>query len=216
MAETAGDLANAAIAPEDQARADFYALLARLYAAAPDAGLLAALAAYDPLIAGAQSAAGRALAEAWRKLIAASAAMDAEAAADEYQTLFIGVGKSEISAHASAYARAAGSSPLLEIRAALAKLGLARQSGVNIYEDHLAAVCETMRALITGAGEGQPFALAHQRQFFESHLVPWVFDCCSAIQNSPLANYYRRVSEFTQLFMAIERDSFAIEKLSNS
>ena len=25
------------------------------------------------------------------------------------------------------------------------------------------------------------------------------------------ANYYRRVAEFTQYFMAIERDSFAIE-----
>ena len=30
--------------PEDQARADFYALLARLYSAAPDASLLAAYA----------------------------------------------------------------------------------------------------------------------------------------------------------------------------
>ncbi len=35
--------------PEDQARADFYALLARLFAAAPDAALLAAIAAAAPL-----------------------------------------------------------------------------------------------------------------------------------------------------------------------
>jgi TorA maturation chaperone TorD len=40
---------------------------------------------------------------------------------------------------------------------------------------------------------------------------PWVFNCCTAIQNSPVANYYRRVAEFTQEFMAIERDSFAID-----
>jgi TorA maturation chaperone TorD len=211
MAETAGDLANAAIAPEDQARADFYALLARLYAAAPDAGLLAALAGGDPLVAGAESEAGRALAEAWLKLITASAAMDPAAAADEYQALFIGVGKSEISAHASAYARSPGSSPLIEIRAALAELGLARQSGVNIYEDHLAAVFETMRALILGKGESGPYSIAEQRRFFEIHLGSWVFNCCAAIQNSPVANYYRRVAEFTSLFMAIERDSFAID-----
>jgi TorA maturation chaperone TorD len=211
MVETAWDLANAWIAPEDQARADFYALLARLYAAAPDAGLLAALAGSGLLLADAESEGGRDLAEAWRKLIAASAAMDPAAAADEYHTLFIGVGKSEISAHASAYTRSPGSSPLIEIRAALAELGLARQSGVNLYEDHLAAVFETMRALILAKGARQADPVAEQRRFFATHVSPWVFDCCAAIQNSSVANYYRRVAEFTELFMAIERDSLAID-----
>jgi len=70
---------------------------------------------------------------------------------------------------------------------------------------------ETMRALITGGGQGEPFAFAEQREFCEAHVKPWVFDCCTAIQNSLVANYYRRVAEFTQLFMAIERDSFAID-----
>jgi TorA maturation chaperone TorD len=203
--------ANVLLAPEDQARADFYALLARLYAEAPDAALLSSIATGGELAADAESEDGRALAESWRKLIAASMAMDAAAAADEYQNLFVGVGKSEVSAHASSYLKAPGRTPLIEIRGSLAKLGLARQSGVNMYEDHLAAVCETMRALITGAGQGEPYAFAEQREFFEYHVGPWVFDCCTAIQNSPIANYYRRVAEFTQLFMIIERDSFAIE-----
>jgi TorA maturation chaperone TorD len=211
MSEAAGDLANTAIAPEDQARADFYALLARLYAAAPDAGVLAALAGCDPLVVGAESEAGCGLAEAWCQLIAASKAMDPAAATDEYHALFIGVGKSEITAHASAYARSPGSSPLIEIRAALAKLGLARQSGVNMYEDHLAAVFETMRALILGKGARGAYSVSEQRRFFETHVSPWVLDCCAAIQNSHVANYYRRVAEFTKLFMAIERDSFAID-----
>jgi TorA maturation chaperone TorD len=211
MPETREGVANFSIAPEDQARADFYALLARLYASAPDAALLSSIAACGELTADAESEGGRALADAWRKLIAASTAMDPAAAADEYQTLFVGVGKSEVSAHGSAYAKSPGSSPLIEVRSTLARLGLARQSGVNVYEDHLATVCETMRVLITGAGRDEPFAFAQQREFFEAHVNLWVFDCCIAIQNSPVANYYRRVAEFTQLFMAIERDSFAIE-----
>ncbi len=211
MQETQQGEANFAVASEDQARADFYALLARLYAAAPDAMLLSSIAACDELSVDAASEGGRALADAWRKLIAASTAMDPAAAADEYQNLFIGVGKSEVSVHGSAYVKSPGTSPLIEVRASLAKLGLARQSGVNVYEDHLATVCETMRALITGAGLGEPFAFAEQREFFESHVRPWVFNCCTAIQKSPVANYYRRVAEFTQVFMAIERDSFAIE-----
>jgi TorA maturation chaperone TorD len=211
MQETHQGEANFAVATEDQARADFYALLARLYAAAPDAALLSSIAACDELSVDPASEGGRALADAWRKLIAASTAMDPAAAADEYQTLFVGVGKSEVSMHGSAYVKSPGTSLLIEVRASLAKLGLARQTGVNVYEDHLATVCETMRALITGAGQGEPFAFAEQRQFFESHVQPWVFNCCSAIENSPVANYYRRVAEFTQVFMAIERDSFAIE-----
>jgi len=199
MQETHESEVNVPVESEDQARADFYALLARLYASAPDAALLSSIAACDEL------------ADTWRKLIAASSAMDPAAAADEYQTLFVGVGKSEVSVHASAYVKSPGRTPLIEIRASLAKLGLARQSGVNVYEDHLATVCETMRALILGAGRGEPFAFAEQREFFEAHVKPWVFDCCTAIQNSPVANYYRRVAEFTQLFMVIERDSFTID-----
>ena len=211
MQETHESEVNVPVESEDQARADFYALLARLYASAPDAALLSSIAACDELAADAESEDGRALADAWRTLIAASSAMDPAAAADEYQTLFVGVGKSEVSVHASAYVKSPGRTPLIEIRASLAKLGLARQSGVNVYEDHLATVCETMRALILGAGRGEPFAFAEQREFFEAHVKPWVFDCCTAIQNSPVANYYRRVAEFSQLFMAIERDSFAID-----
>ena len=211
MQETHEREANVPVESEDQARADFYALLARLYALAPDAALLSSIAACDELSADVESEDGRALADAWRALIAASSAMDPAAAADEYQTLFVGVGKSEVSVHASAYVKSPGRTPLIEIRASLAKLGLARQSGVNVYEDHLATVCETMRALIVGAGREEPFAFAEQREFFEAHVKPWVFDCCTAIQNSPIANYYRRVAEFTQLFMAIERDSFAID-----
>ena len=211
MPEATATEANIPLAPEDQARADFYALLARLYAEAPDAALLSSIAACDELAADAESEGGRELAECWRRLIAASTAMDPAAAADEYQNLFVGVGRSEVSAHASTYVKSPGRTPLIEIRASLVKLGLARQSGVNMYEDHLAAVCETMRALITGVGQAEPFAFAEQQEFFESNVKPWVFDCCTAIQNSPVANYYRRVAEFTQLFMVIERDAFAIE-----
>ena len=97
------------------------------------------------------------------------------------------------------------------MRAALAQLGLSRQQGTSLYEDHLAAVCETMRVLIGGAPGVEPCSFAEQRDFFTGYVSPWVAACCDAIKISPIANYYRRVAEFTQYFMAIERDSFAIE-----
>ena len=199
------------IAPEDRARADFYALLSRLYAAAPDAALLGAIAGAAPLSIAVDHGPAHDLATSWSVLGAASAAMDPEAASEEYQNLFIGVGKSEVSLHASAYVPPSGRSELATVRGTLAGLGLERKSGVDVYEDHLAAVCETMRVLIAGAAGVEPFPLADQRRFFEAHVGSWVFACCTAINMCPLANYYRRVGQFTEFFMAIERDSFAIE-----
>jgi TorA maturation chaperone TorD len=198
------------IEPEDQARADFYALLAQLYAAEPDAALLRSIASADELQVDDGNVEGETLAEAWRGLIAASAVMDAEAAATEYLDLFIGVGASEVSPHASAYEKTPGRQPLVEIRAALAALGLSRQPGNVLYEDHLAAVFATMRVLIAGAGAPGEFTVEQQRDFFAAHVDPWVVSCCDAIYGRAIANYYKRVAQFTKAFMAIERDSFAI------
>jgi TorA maturation chaperone TorD len=199
------------IAPEDEARANFYALLGRLYANAPDAALLRAIAGADELPGVASAAPAAALAEAWRTLVAASAAMDADAAAQEYVDLFVGVGKSEVGLHASGYLSRPGTSVLAEVRAELARLGFARQAGVSVFEDHLAAIFEVMRALVGGAPGMGPFPLTEQRGFFDAYVAPWVPACCGAITQSPVANYYRRVAEFTNCFVAIERDSLVIE-----
>ncbi len=198
------------IEPEDQARADFYALLARLYAAEPDAALLKSIAMADELTIDEGSVEGETLAEAWRMLIATSAVMNAEAAAAEYVDLFIGVGASEVSPHASAYETVPGRQPLVEVRAALTRLGLSRQPGNVLYEDHLAAVFATMRVLITGAGAPGSFTFDDQRAFFAAHLDTWVVSCCDAINRRTIANYYKRVAQLTKAFLAIERDSFAI------
>ena len=200
--------------PEDQARADFYALLARLYADAPDAPLLRAIAAAPPLGIAPQGSGtgGDDLPGAWAMLRAGSAAMDAEAAADEYNNLFIGVGKCEVNPHASHWLTGfMMEKPLAELRATLARLGLARQPEATLVEDHLAALLETMRILVAGDNDRRPADVVVQRDFFAAHLEPWIFRCCAAIRGCTVANYYARVAQFTDSFMALERDSFAID-----
>lgn len=200
--------------PEDQARADYYALLARLFADAPDRTLLATIARAPALAPATHLGDGgdaEGIAGAWDALRAASAAMDPEAAGDEYQTLFVGVGRSEVSLYASHYVGPQSGRPLAELRATLASLGLGRRPESSEFEDHLALVLETMRMLVAGDGERRPAGIEVQRAFFDDHLLPWVFACCSAITSNPIANYYRRVAEFTLCFVALERDSFAME-----
>jgi len=210
--ETAPVLFTPRIEPEDQARADFYALLARLYRQAPDAALLAAIAAADELQATSGAEHGEALAVAWRDLVAASSVMEPDAASEEYQALFVGVGQSEVSLHGSAYVKGTGGGPLLvQVREVLGTLELARAPGSTVYEDHLAVLFETMRLLILGTGREQPHSIDVQRDFYSANIAPWVTKCCNAISTKRVANYYVRVAQFTSFFMAVERDSFAIE-----
>ncbi len=202
------------LAPEDQARAEFYALLARLFARAPDASLLAAIAAAPPLAPPAhppEDDSGT-LAEAWERLRAASATTDAESARDEYQTLFVGVGRSEVSLYASHYLGPQSGRPLAEIRASLAELGLARRADASEFEDHLALLLETMRLLVAGDTSRGATPIAAQQHFFARHLSSWAPECCAAISANAVANYYRRVAQFTDHFLALERDSFAVEE----
>lgn len=204
------------LAPEEQARADFYALLARLYADAPDAALLRAIAAAPPLgIDRPVDAAADAVPDlpaAWALLQAASAAMDAEAAIVEYNNLFVGVGKSELNLHASHWLTGfMMEKPLADVRATLAALGLGRRDGVSLVEDHLASLFETMRILVAGHDTRHPAPLTEQRMFFDIHIAEWAFRCCAAIETSAVANYYQRVAQFTDCFLALERDSFAID-----
>jgi TorA maturation chaperone TorD len=146
-------------------------------------------------------------------LKAASAAADPAAVEAEYRDLFIGVGQSEVSLHGSAYAKAAKGGPLLvQVRDSLAQLKLVRRAGATVFEDHLAAVFETMRLLITGLGQPSAFAFDVQREFFRCNIEPWAVVCCNAICAKSLANFYALVAQFTDSFMAVERDSFAMDQ----
>lgn len=196
-----------ALSEEDRGRAELYALLGRLYTAAPDAPLLAAIGASNSW----PDADHNPLAAAWNRLVDASRAMDAEAAEQEYTDLFVGVGKAEVNLHAGYWMPDAVPRPLVAIRDELARLGLARAHESAVYEDHLGALCETMRLLIAGVPGRDPEPVAAQREFFNRFIGGWTERCCTAITQSEIANYYRRVAQFHGLYVALERDSFAID-----
>ena len=197
-----------AATPEDAARGDFYALIARLCAAAPDQALLAALAAAQPLPAGGDAA----LASAWRKLIDASSAMDADAALDEYEELFCGVGKAEVSIYSGFYSGAPSiDHPRVRLQADLAALGLARRDEVTEPEDHFAGLFEVMRVLAAGGAGREPASVADQERFFAAHLESAAGRFFAAVGSSPKANYYRNVAAFGAAFLALESASFQLD-----
>ena len=199
------------IEPEDHVRADLYALFARLYFSAPDAELLRMIGS-APLLAE-EADSGR-LAMAWARLCAACRVMDAEAAVDEYEALFGGVGKPAISLYGSFYASAQAPGTagqfLVDLRANLSDLGLGLQRGLNLPEDHLSGLFETMRILIAGNENAPPRTLAEQHAFFKRFIASWFSKCCTAITGAAIANFYKTVGECTDAFLAVEDESFAI------
>lgn len=203
--------ATAVLAPlpgEDQARADLYALLSRLLLAAPDAGLLGALASADPILA---EGGEPALERAWERLTLASGVMDPELVQEEFDALFIAIGTPPVNPYGSRYLSGfMNDTPLAELRADLARFGVQRMRGVGEFEDHLGALCETMRVLITGAPGIARQPLARQHAFFEARIAPWYARCLDDIAGAEGANYYRLVAQLAGAFLDIEAQAFAV------
>jgi TorA maturation chaperone TorD len=197
-----------AVPPEDAARGDFYALLARLFVAAPDAALLSSLAAADPIPAEGDPT----LARAWQGLVDASSVMDPDAARDEFAALFEGVGKAEVSVYAGFYGGAPSiDHPRVRIQADLAALGLARPETVTEPEDHYSGLFEVMRVLVAGGAARGAGPVAEQKRFFETHLKPGAGRFFAAVGRAPGANYYRHVAAVGAAFIALESESFQLD-----
>ena len=196
------------LAAEEAARADFYALLARLFHSAPDARLLAQMASASALPEDGDPDLGR----AWRDMVAASSVMDADAAAEEYEALFAGVGKAPVSIYAGFHAGAmAVDHPRVRLQAEMARLGLARRDGITEPEDHFAGIFEMMRVLVAGGAGRGPASLAEQKRVFDEHVRPGARKFFDAVRRAEQANYYRTVAAFGAAFLALETESFDLD-----
>lgn len=194
---------------EDQARSDLYALAASLLLTPPDAALLGALAAADPI----QSNGGdHLLADAWEKLVLAASVMDADAVAEEFDALFISSGTPALNPYGSLYLSGfMNDTPLAELRADLSRFGIGRVRGALESEDHLGALCETMRVLIAGGPGIRRQPLAQQKIFFDARIAPWYARCLNDMKNAEGANFYRLIAVFVAALLAIEAEAFAVE-----
>jgi TorA maturation chaperone TorD len=192
------------LAAEDQARAGYYALLARLYYAGPDAALLAAIAGADE-IAGEDPST---LACAWRALAAAARAMDAGAAALEYDEVFVGTGKAEVTPYATFYLAETGQEKILVLlKDEIAAMGLAKADSAREPEDHIAGLFEVMRHLIM---QGSDDAALQQKVFFGRYIEPFFARFCDATSASDKTNFYKVAGNFTRTFLEVETESLKV------
>lgn len=188
------------LAPEDEARAGTYALLAHALRHASGAEILAPLMDLRP-------ADGRdAFALAWEALRLAADRTAPDAVEDEYDALFIGLGRGELVPYGSWYQTGfLMERPLGVLRADLRALGFERQPGVREPEDHVAALFEVMAQLALDTGTDTAAGIERQRAFFADHLGGWVQRFFVDLEAAPSACLYRSVARLGSAFFALER-----------
>lgn len=191
---------NADVAEEDLLRAQCYRLLARLLASPPDDETLVVVRALQ----GDGSPFGQALSA----LAAVARQTGAEAAKEEFHALFVGMPQGELVPFGSYYLTGfLHEKPLAALRGDLARLGLAGAADSHQSEDHIAALCEAMACLITGAF-GQPVDLAAQRRFFDTHLGSWAQRLFQDLEGAKSAVFFMPVGALGRLFMDVETQAF--------
>lgn len=184
-------------------RADIYLLLSTLFRQQPTNELIAFLSELET------EQSESAMQQAWNQLKQAAIESQPEALADEYQELFIGIGRGEVVPFASWHLTGSlMEKPLASIRHDLVLLGLEREEQVKEPEDHFSALCEVMSVL---SGEEEEL----QQVFFNKHLGTWFESLTKQVKNAENANFYRAVAELTQAFMTLEQVRFSANTASS-
>ena len=190
---------------EERARANVYALIAQLFFAAPDSNLFAQICADGEF---ADEGKASPLTQAWRALQNTCRGAYPAVIKQEYDALFVGVGKARVTLYTSHYVdKIAPDRHLVMLREQLETLDLALGAGTFEIEDHISGVCDVMRFLIE-----QQAPLAEQQRFFARFVGPRALAICDAVTAADLAEFYRQVAAFARAFFEIEAMAFEIEE----
>jgi TorA maturation chaperone TorD len=203
LPETPARSGDSALSEEDRARADLYALLARLFYAAPNPALLDSLARHEDLFGTDDLPLG----QAWRALARTARDAASEALRLEYDSIFVGVGKAPVTPYCSYYLAPAGRERIVvALRDELRDLDLGRIGDTHEPEDHIAALCEVMRHLVSLGSDDQ--AIGRQRQFFMRYIGTAYIQLTDEILSAAATQFYQDVARVTRVFFDIESQSF--------
>lgn len=187
----------------ERARADVYALLGVLLTRPPDATLLGMLQRIPPL----EATGDTTMAAAWATLKQSAAGAQIEALQEEFQDLFIGIGRGEVVPYGSWYMTGfLMEKPLAELRVDLQRFGLERQEDTREPEDHAAALCEVMSLLASDT----EVTFTQQHDFFAKHVEPWMGRFFGDLAVAPTARFYRAVALLGERFLEVERTHFSM------
>lgn len=187
------------LAPEEQGRANVYALLASLLLGVRPATVAAVRESARP-------SEDAPVPRGWRLLVEAAQERTAAQVQAEFDELFRAAGTPRVNPYASLYlAGAMMDKPLAVLRGDLRRLGLGRVAGATELEDHLGGLCETMCLMVV-----QQRGLAAQRTFFARHLQGWYARCLADLQAAAGGGFYGALAAFATAFLDLEAQAFEL------
>lgn len=191
---------NRVLAEEDLLRVNLYRLLARCLSSPIDKTYLSILSNLQ----GDDTELG----QAFTSLAKSAASADEEQAAEEYQNLFIGLGRGELLPYASYYLTGfLNEKPLARLRNDMLPLCIERDPEIKEPEDHAGALMDMMAGLIDGSF-GKPQTLSIQKKFFENHIGEWTPHFFKDLQTAKEARLYRSIGAVGEMFIEIEKAAF--------
>lgn len=203
MATTAEISCPRSITDEDRARAQMYQLLGALLGSPPSDELLKGLAS----LKGGDTVVG----SASRNLATLAARTSASDARQEFNNLFIGVGRGELLPYASYYQTGfLNERPLANLRGDLITRGISTNDDVKEPEDHIGTLCEIMAGIITGEFECDS-SLDSQKAFFDAHMATWAGLFFTDLERAQTAVFYAPVGSLGRAFMDVEAEAFALQ-----
>jgi len=192
-----------ALNSEDQMRADLYGLLGSILFLPPSSETLNTV----KNLSGDESEIGKAF-NTLAKMAQKSTLQDVK---DEFDGLFIGMGRGELLPYGSYYLTGfLNEKPLAKLRNSMSDLGIERQEAVKEPEDHIGRLFEMMSGLIVGL-YGEPAVLASQKQFFANHIEPWASHFFADLESAKLSRFYQPVGTIGRLFVGVEISAFSME-----
>ncbi len=193
------------VGAEDVMRADIYALLGRVLFASPDQSLLNIF----------KNLSGDAtpMGEAFRVLRHLAETCSPKELSEEYDALFIGMGRGELLPYGSYYLTGfLNEKPLARLRASMRDLSIGREENVSEPEDHIAIMCEMMSGLILGK-YSEPADIEVQHHFFTAHIESWAWHFFRDLETAKSSRFYQPVGTIGKLFMEIEAKAFSMGNL---
>ncbi|MHA7229153.1 TorD/DmsD family molecular chaperone [Vibrio campbellii] len=188
---------------EQTLRTEIYLVLSALFRSAPSEEMIEFLTSLE--VEPSESA----MQKAWIALQQAAKDSNREALEDEYQDLFIGIGRGEVMPFGSWHMTGAMmEKPLAEIRHDLELLGFERDENVKEPEDHIAALCEVM-SMLTGEEEDL------QQAVFNKHIAPWFASFTQQLENAESASFYKPAAQLCEAFLTLEQVRFSVNTKSS-
>ncbi len=191
------------ISAEDRMRANLYGLLGNILFCPPSKEILADLKG----LSGDETEMGN----AFNTLSKLASTIDENTVLDEYNNLFIGMGRGELLPYGSYYLTGfLNEKPLAKLRNSMRELGIIRNETVKEPEDHIGSLFEMMSGLILGR-YGGPADISMQKEFYSAHIEPWAAHFFTDLEAARSSRLYQPVGTIGRLFIEIETNAYSME-----